>query len=892
MNQADSTQPLCKSGSAPDVGLLAATTQSVEVMAYGPLRRRWTRTFIVLVAIALTSGDRAQGSDVHFLNPNSLSAVSPEPTSAKIADFTGDGRNDVLVIARDGVTLRIGSEHDAFAQAIETPIDQRFAVTRTADFTGDGILDLCLEGAPGTSRDLVSVMPGTGNGAFGAPIVSALSDYYTSSVAADFDGDGATDLVTLAGYRAPIQFLHGDGKGHFEPAISSPMETEVPESASAGDFDGDGRVDVAVVTKRPSDFKLDVLWNEGGGVFTATRHGTLESSRCMNAFLQVGDLNADGRADIVSCSEVRFGAAGRHFAVTSLPAMSVAGIADLDGNGFADIVATTHSTIKVITSTRTGGFSSPRLYLPGPDVGFATLGDIDTDGDIDLLFARRLYYPDELLWIAGNGDGTLRSNPAVYVCPDNLCHPTYDAFGSDLQVAVMDVNGDREPDFVAYDGSALIVTPSIGDGVWGAPTTTEADRGPYPNSHLTAAGDLDGDGHGDLVLTRFGGHPLVPMWTILLGRTDGTFDTGQTIGNVPRRPWLDLRPRIGIGDLSGDGVSDLIDAKGSIRIGSGRGTFGSPIATGIDRLNWIDPSDAGPEINLIDLNRDGKLDIADRESGIYMNKGALAFVALETGLPYPSYEEWRTSIFTDMTGDGIPDILDMEAADYEWIGSDWPDYLPTTQKVTVSRGIGDGTFIQEDNFDWPGPTARMPWFRGGVQTADFDGDGNMDVALGTDILFGDPISLIRSISSLDMDSGWPWWSFNFWDFRGYRVQWIGAARDAAPPSIVIGSLKWGIYAILPTVGADEPLIDTTILARRHPSRKTTVKVESSTGAIPRGTVRFESRGSVVGFAALDRFGTTVIPPSVETSDLIAVYLGNERFRASRTDSGRRSAVRH
>lgn len=102
--------------------------------------------------------------------PTSLSSVSPEPTSAKIADFTGDGRNDVLVIARDGVTLRIGSEHDAFAQAIETPIDQRFAVTRTADFTGDGILDLCLEGAPGTSRDLVSVMPGTGNGAFGAPI--------------------------------------------------------------------------------------------------------------------------------------------------------------------------------------------------------------------------------------------------------------------------------------------------------------------------------------------------------------------------------------------------------------------------------------------------------------------------------------------------------------------------------------------------------------------------------------------------------------------------------------------------------------------------------------------------------------------------------------------------
>jgi hypothetical protein len=172
---------------------------------------------------------------------------------------------------------------------------------------------------------------------------------------ADLDGDGQLDLFTLpTASPDEAHLLRGLGGGSFESTRSSAMlETLAPPStlAAVADFDGDARADVAMLREGASGRELTVLWNE----------------------------SAPGSYAFVPSETVAIESFDR--AVRLLPH-------DADNDGYLDVVLAT--TLEIIVFRAREGRSFEVLRFDGgaradPDVHDVASGDVDLDGDVDLV---------------------------------------------------------------------------------------------------------------------------------------------------------------------------------------------------------------------------------------------------------------------------------------------------------------------------------------------------------------------------------------------------------------------------------------------------------------------------------------------------------------------------
>src|SRR5712672_1695219 len=244
-----------------------------------------------------------------------------------------------------------------------------------------------------------------------------------------------------------------------------------------------------------------------------------------------------------------------------------------------------------------------------------------------------------------------------------------------------DFDGDGFLDLVTINGGAISTGPTIstllgkGDGTFEAHADTPIPGGLGPG--IVAAGDFNGDGNLDLVMTDPSGI------SILLGNDNRTFgiSASYNTGNLP--------VFVAVGDFNGDGkldlaVSDVMANTISILLGNGDGTFQSP----------VDYS-AGPfpeNILVADFNHDGKADLAvlDNNSNvsIYLGNGDGTF---KTKVDYPAGTA-NTALSTgDFNGDGIPDLA---ASDSLCPASP----CPANGSVNVFLGNGDGTFQSHLDF--------------------------------------------------------------------------------------------------------------------------------------------------------------------------------------------------
>lgn len=217
------------------------------------------------------------------------------------SDLNSDGRPDLAVANEsDGtVSILLGDAAGSFGPASSHAVGAGPKWVAVADFNGDGAADLAMATYPSNS---VAILLGTGTGSFGAPTSVAVPGSPTSVAAAELNGDGKPDLAVTHG--STVSVLLGDGTGSFQSAGAFALGDNGRFYASCvvvADFNLDGKQDLAASnTDAMFGPSLAVLLGAGTGSFGTAMGVPFNQSP---NFLAVGDLNSDGKPDLVASDD-------------------------------------------------------------------------------------------------------------------------------------------------------------------------------------------------------------------------------------------------------------------------------------------------------------------------------------------------------------------------------------------------------------------------------------------------------------------------------------------------------------------------------------------------------------------------------------------------------------
>ncbi len=341
---------------------------------------------------------RARIAAVEALEGRALLSGYGPPTSyrpgrvvdAALGDFNGDGRVDVLTIGGSGLSVLPGLGDGTFGGPIGSvrtfPEDGLIA---TADVNDDGRLDVAI-----SRSGSLDVRLGLGDGTFAAPSSYPAGSFPEPAVAADFDGDGAIDLAIVNNFDASLNVYRNraDGTGTFEAPATIAVPA-FPAGLSAVDADGDGAIDLVFGSSVGGPSTL--LRGRGDGTFADP--GTLgEGTESIGVGRGpiVADLDGDGRADLLTIRgatiAVRPGLADGGFG-RAVESIAPAGfrahtMADFDADGDLDLLATAHAGGRVgfLLNDGRGRFTTGPGAVAGEFAARALAADFDGDGVPDL----------------------------------------------------------------------------------------------------------------------------------------------------------------------------------------------------------------------------------------------------------------------------------------------------------------------------------------------------------------------------------------------------------------------------------------------------------------------------------------------------------------------------
>jgi Ca2+-binding RTX toxin-like protein len=136
---------------------------------------------------------------------------------------------------------------------------------------------------------------GNGNGTFGTGTPYAVGTSPQDVVIARLNADAAPDLAVASQVGGAVAILLNNGSGIFAAGTPVAPPTGDPDGVAAADFDGDGHTDLAIGTTGGGELAWARNAGTGAGTFEpAVALGT------MGAKVAAGDVNKDGRVDIVA----------------------------------------------------------------------------------------------------------------------------------------------------------------------------------------------------------------------------------------------------------------------------------------------------------------------------------------------------------------------------------------------------------------------------------------------------------------------------------------------------------------------------------------------------------------------------------------------------------------
>ena len=278
-----------------------------------------------------------------------------------------------------------------------------------------------------------------------------------------------------------------------------------------------------------------------------------------------------------------------------------------------------------------------RLEEAAETTANASVGDLDGDGDLDIVLAKGRHWPLLDLVLLNDGQGHF-----------NQRHSVSDKADRTYTTALADLDGDGDLDLVVGNDSPDEKLIYFNDGKAHFTLASTFGDARWPTRNVTVA-DLNRDGRPDIVVAnRSEDQPGVNY--VCLNDGHGSFPSCRPFSN-------ESATTIAVGDMNGDGAPDLVvphrdGGQSYVYINDGKGGFGEKQPFGPAKTETR-------AIALADIDGDGKLDIVigDQARGgafIYFNQGRMRF---SDPLPVDKTDTVYSIAIADLNGDGHADIV-------------------------------------------------------------------------------------------------------------------------------------------------------------------------------------------------------------------------------------------